>query len=64
MLLQKLLTFSVAKAEVHGINLVKRHLVGEPQVSIADESLVYIRYQIACITLRVGKDNLGIRVIQ
>ena len=48
-LLEESLAFTMSETEEHYINLVERHLVGELQISIANETLVDIRYQIAGI---------------
>ncbi len=51
MFLEERLALTMSKAEEHDINLVERHLVSELQISIANETLVDIRYQIAGIAL-------------
>ena len=58
MFFQESFTLAVTKAEKDDIHLVERHLVGKPQISLADESFVHIADEIACVALRVGKHNL------
>ena len=49
--LQESLTLTMSEAEEDDIHLIKGHFVRELQVRLADESLVYVRHQIAGITL-------------
>ena len=42
MLLEECLTLAVAEAEENDVHLVKRHLVGKLQISIANQTFVYI----------------------
>jgi hypothetical protein len=58
-LLQELLALAVAEAEEHYVHLVERHGVGKAQVGIAQQTLVHIGYEIASITLTIGKDYFG-----
>ena len=51
---------AVPEAEEHDVHTLERHLVGESQLRIADESFVYVAHQIARIRLAVGKDNLNL----
>ena len=64
MFLKESLALAVAEAEEHYIYLVEWHLVSKPQISLADEAFVYVAYQVSCVTLAIGKDNLCLRVIQ
>jgi hypothetical protein len=64
MLFEKRLALSVTEAEEDDIYLVERHLAGEHEVCIANESFVDIADRIACVRLRIGKDNLCLWVIQ
>ena len=57
-------TLAVTEAEEHDVNLIKRHLVGELQVCLANQSFVHIADQIARVALRVGKDNLCLRMVK
>ena len=63
-LLQESLTLAVTKAEEHYIYLLEGHLVGKCQVGFADKSFVDIRHQVSCVTFRVGKHNLCLRMVQ
>ena len=62
--LQELLALAVPEAEEHHINIIERHLRSELQVGVANQSFVHISNGIARITLRVGKHNLRLWVVQ
>ncbi len=51
MLLEECLTLPMAEAEEYHIDLVERHLVGELQIGIANQTFVHITHQIACVAL-------------
>jgi hypothetical protein len=53
----------VAEAEEHHIHLIERHGIGEAQVGIAQQTLVHIGYEIASITLTIGKDYFALWVV-
>lgn len=63
-LFQELLTLAVAETEEDDINLMEGHLVGEPQVGVANKPFVHVRYQIASVALRIGKHNLCLGMIE
>ena len=64
MLFQELFALAMTETEEHHINLVEGHLAGEPQIGLANQSFVHIAHQIPCITLRIGKHNLCLRMVQ
>ena len=51
MLLEEGLTLAVTETEEHDVNLIKRHLVGELQICLANQPLVNITDKIAGIAL-------------
>ena len=51
MLLEEGLTLAVTETEEYDVNLIKRHLVGELQICLTDESFVYVADEIASIAL-------------
>ena len=57
-LLEEGLALAVAEAEEDHVDLVERHLVGELQVGLAYESLMDVAHGVACVALRIGKDDL------
>lgn len=63
-LLEECLALAMTKTEEYDIHLIERHLVGELQVSLTDESFVYVADEIASVTLGVGKDNLCLRMVE
>ena len=62
--LEKLLALAVTETEEDDVYLVKGNLTGEREVGIADESFVDVADGVACVRLRIGKDNLCLRVVQ
>ena len=64
MLLEELLALAVTETEEDYVDILKRHLVGEPQVCIADKAFMDITHQIARVTLRVGKHDLCLGMVQ
>jgi hypothetical protein len=63
MLLEEGLALAVAEAEEYDIDILERHLVSKHQVGVAYESFVYVAHPVTGITLRVGKDNLCLRMV-
>ena len=63
-LAEESLTLAVSEAEEDDVDLLERHLVGKPQIGIANESLVYVADEIASVTLGVGKHNLCLWMVQ
>ena len=57
-------TLAVTEAEEHHVDLVEGHLVGECQVGVAQQSLVYVGYGVAGIALAVGKNNLCLGMVK
>jgi hypothetical protein len=64
MFLEEGLALAVSETEEYDIDLIERHLVGKLQISLANESFVDIADEVACVALRVGKDNLCLRVVE
>ena len=64
MFLQESSALAMTEAEEHHVYIIERHLRSEAQVGIAKQSLVYVAHRIASIALRVGKYNLGLRMIE
>ena len=58
MFFQKLLALAMTKTEEHHIYLVKRHLVGELQFCVAQQTFMHVINIVAGITLAIGKNNL------
>jgi len=63
-LLEEGLALAMSETEEYDIHLIKRHLIGKLQISIANEPFVDIADEVACVALRVGKDDLCLRVPQ
>ena len=57
------LALAVSEAEEEHVGLVEVIAAGEPQLTLANEALVYIADQIACIALAIGKDYLRLGVV-
>lgn len=62
-LLQELLALAMAETEEYHIHLIEGHGVGETQVGIAQEALVHVGHEVACIALAVGKDDFRLRMV-
>ena len=54
----------MTETEENNVDLVEGHLVCELQVGVANESLMHVTYQITCIALRIGKNNLCLRMVK
>ena len=64
MFLQEGFTLAVPKAEEYNVDLLKGHLVSKLQFRLANKPFMHIADQIACVTFRIGKHNLCLRMIQ
>jgi hypothetical protein len=53
----------VTKTEEDDIYLVERHLIGEAEVSVAQQTFVNVAHAVTRIRLRVGKHNLHLWVV-
>ena len=62
--LKELFALAVSEAEEDDVHLVEGTVEAEPQLTVADQSLVYVADEVAGIALAVGEDNLRLRVVQ
>ena len=63
MLFHESLALTVTEAEEHDVHLVERQVGGKLQVRVAIETFMDIRHEVPGIALTIGKDNLGIGMI-
>ena len=54
---------TVCRTEEKQVDFVERHLVGKPQVGLAEQSRVDIGYFVACVALAMDKHDFHVGVV-